>query len=423
MNSDTSPPKSQVAGMVFIFITVLLDIMGIGLIIPLMPQLVSQFVGSDLAATSLYYGALGTAYTLAQFLFAPMLGALSDQFGRRPLLLISLAVTSAAYLLTAIAPSMIVLFVARALGGIGGASMTVAAAYIADVSSHEDRAKNFGMLGAAFGLGFIAGPAVGGYLGTIHMHLPFYAAAGLAFANFLYGLAAVPESHKIENRKAFTWGQANPVGWVSVVKRHPVVTSMAASLLLFNLAHQCLHNTWVLYTAHRFGWSPADNGTSLAVVGVTTALVQGGLIRVLLPRWGERNAILIGMALSGMSLVAYGLATQGWMMYAIIVVASIGGVAGPAVQGYISKQVDAGEQGAVQGALTGLMSLTGVVAPMLASSVFATFTAAKAPIQLPGAPFFLGACFCAGGIAIAFKVLSRPVTPPVEAEVPVTTAA
>ncbi|MFN3431988.1 MAG: MFS transporter, partial [Candidatus Sericytochromatia bacterium] len=242
---ESSPPRGQAAGMVFIFITVLLDIMGIGLIIPLMPQLVSQFVGNDLAATSLYYGALGTAYTLAQFLFAPMLGALSDQFGRRPLLLLSLAVTSAAYLLTAIAPTMIVLFVARALGGIGGASMTVAAAYIADVSSHEDRAKNFGMLGAAFGLGFIAGPAVGGYLGTMHVHLPFYAAAGLAFANLIYGFVAVPESHQPENRKAFTWGQANPVGWVSVVKRHPVVTSMAASLLLFNLAHQCLHNTWV----------------------------------------------------------------------------------------------------------------------------------------------------------------------------------
>ncbi|HEY9897741.1 MAG TPA: TCR/Tet family MFS transporter [Pantanalinema sp.] len=402
-----APAPAKRAGLIFIFITVLLDIMGIGLIIPIMPQLVASFLGGDLSTASRYFGGLAACYTAMQFLFSPMLGALSDRYGRKPILLGSLLLTALSYLTLGLAPTLAWVFVARTMSGLGGASLTVASTYIADVSSPETRAQNYGLLGAAFGLGFIIGPALGGFLGAFDPRMPFFVAAGLSLLNFLYGLFVVPESHAVENRRAFTWAQANPVAWIALLRRHPIVMGLAVSMILQGLAQNGLQSNWVLFTTYRFHWSPTENGISLAVVGLSAALVQGGLIRVLLPRLGERRAILFGLALAAVAFLAYGLATQGWMMYAIVAVASIAGIAGPAVQGMVSKQVGPDEQGAVQGALTSLMSLTGIVGPIVANQLFAEFTAPSAPVKLPGIAFFLGAALTAIALFNMVRLFNR----------------
>ncbi|MBO9541434.1 TCR/Tet family MFS transporter [bacterium] len=389
--------------MLFIFITVLLDIIGIGIVIPITPQLVSQFVGGDLSDASRYYGPAIALYTAMQFLCAPTLGALSDRFGRKPILLLSLVGTSLAYLMTAFAPNLAWLYAARMLGGVAGASMTVASAYIADVSAPERRAQNFGMLGAAFGIGFIIGPALGGALGHFSLHLPFFVSAAVSLINFVYGLVALPESHRLENRRAFTWAKANPLSFVPLLRKYPQIMGMATSLLLVGLAQQCQQSNWVLFTSLRFKWSPAESGVSLALAGLCMVLVQGGLIRLVLPKLGERRAILYGLVLFGGSMVLFGLASKGWMMYAVTVVSSLSAIAGPATQGLISRQIGPDEQGAVQGALTSLTSLTGIVGPVVANQLFATFTAASAPVKIPGIAFFLGALL----IGLAFLNMLR----------------
>ncbi len=390
-------PKAP-TGLLFIFVTLLLDVIGIGLIIPILPQLVLS-LSADPAAGAFYYGALFSTYTLMQFFCAPGLGALSDQVGRKPILLVSLVGSAVSYLMMAFSPSLIWLFVGRALAGIAGASLTVASAYIADVSTAENRAQNYGLLGAAFGLGFIFGPAIGGLLGNIDMRLPFYAAAAVSILNAAYGFFAVPESHRLENRRPFTLKKANPFSWIALLKRYPVVMGLAVTLLLTHLAQNSLHSVWVLFTEYRFQWNPGQNGLALAFVGVAAALVQGGLIRVIVPKLGERRSVLWGIGISALAFVFYGLATQGWMLYAIIAFGSLGGIAGPALQGMIASQVSPDEQGAVQGALASLMSATGIVAPLLASGLFAHFTAPSAPIIMPGIAFFVGAALLLAGLA------------------------
>lgn len=399
--------QQRAAGMVFIFTTIFLDIVGIGLIIPIMPQLVAQFVGGDLSEASRYYGALGSVYTLMQFLFAPMLGAWSDQVGRKPVLLISLFGTALSYLMMALSPSLVWLFVARTLAGIAGASLTVATTYIADVSSPEDRAKNFGMVGAAFGIGFIIGPAVGGLLGSLGLHVPFYVAAAITLLNFLYGMFVVPESHVPENRRKFTWDKANPFSWVTLLRKYPVVMGLTATFVLMGLAQNALHSTWVLFTTYRFQWGTAENGWALAVVGLNAAIVQGGLIRVLMPKLGEQRAIVVGLLVGALGFLFYGLATEGWMMYVILTFASLGGLAGPAIQGLVSRAVGPYEQGAVQGALTSLMSLTGVVGPMVSSQLFAEFTGARARMELPGIAFFVGSALMLLAMVLAIRLFGR----------------
>lgn len=403
--------KSRAAGMVFIFMTMFLDIVGIGLIIPIMPQLVAQFVGDSLSDASRYFGALASVYTLMQFLFAPMLGALSDQVGRKPILLFSLLGTAVSYLIMALAPSLAWLFIGRTLAGVAGASLTVATTYIADVSAPEDRAKNFGLVGVAFGLGFIVGPAIGGLLGSLDIRLPFYVAAAITVANFLYGLWVVPESHARENRRAFTWAKSNPFSWIKLLRGYPVVMGLTGTFVLMGLAQNGLQSTWVLFTTYRFHWDTAQNGAALAMVGVTSALVQGGLIRVLLPKLGEQRAILIGLLIGAFSHLLYGLSTQGWMMYAIMTVGSVAGIAGPAIQGLVSREVGPYEQGAVQGALTSLMSLTGVVGPLVANQLFAEFTAPHAPVKLPGIAFFLGAALMLVALLNTYRLFGRQAGP------------
>jgi DHA1 family tetracycline resistance protein-like MFS transporter len=375
----------------FIFITLFLDILGIGLIVPILPRLITHLQGNNVEAAAHTVGALGALYALMQFLCAPILGSLSDRFGRRPVILGSLFGSGLDYLLLAFAPSLSWFFVGRIVAGITGANIAAASSYIADISPPEKRAANFGIIGAAFGLGFIAGPALGGLLGANDLRLPFLVAAGLTLANWVYGLIVLPESLAPENRRAFSWARANPVGSLLALRRWPVVVGLASSLFLMNLAQFGLQNVWVLYTGYRYHWSSRQVGASLAVVGLMAAIVQGGLARRIIPALGERRAIVIGLTIGSFNMIGYGLATAGWMILTIVAIGSLGSFGGPALQGLISRNVPPNEQGSVQGALASLGSVAGFIAPLIATSLFGYFISDRAPVKLPGAPFFLSA--------------------------------
>jgi DHA1 family tetracycline resistance protein-like MFS transporter len=387
----------------FIFITLVLDILGIGLIIPILPTLIEEMQGKGLANAAYTFGVLAALYSLMQFLFAPMLGSLSDRYGRRPVILISLFGSGIDYFFLAFAPTIGWFFFARMISGITGANFAPATAYIADVSPPEKRAANFGLIGVAFGLGFIIGPAIGGVLGEIDLRLPFIAAGCLTLLNWLYGLFVLPESLKPENRRAFSWKRSNPVGSLLALRRYPMIFGLAGSHFLASLAHQVLPATWVLYTAYRYGWSEKDTGWSLALVGLMSALVQGGLTRVVIPKIGEKKAAALGFSISAICYVLYGLAAQGWMVLIIIVFGSLGGLAGPALQGLISRNVGDNEQGSVQGSLTSLSSIANIIGMITATSLFGFFVGKHAPIILPGAPFFFGAVVIILGLCLAIR--------------------
>lgn len=391
----------------FIFVTLFLDILGIGLIIPILPLLVTELQGGNIALASHSVGLLAALYSAMQFLFAPILGSLSDHHGRRPVMLGSLFGSGLDYLLLGLAPNLVWFYVGRVVAGITGANITAATAYIADVSPPEKRAANFGLIGAAFGLGFIAGPALGGLLGGYGLRVPFFVAAGLTLANWLYGYFVLPESLAPENRRKFSWARANPVSSLTALRHHPLVLGLAVSFFLSNLANFGLHALWVLYTGHRYGWKPSQVGASLAVVGIMAAIVQGGLARRLIPALGEVRSVTIGYLIGAVSFVGYGLAPEGWMIYAILVFGSLGGIGGPAAQGLISRNVAANEQGAIQGALTGLSSVAGFLGPILSTSLFGYFIGPKAPVHLPGVGFFLGALLILAALAVALRTISR----------------
>jgi MFS transporter, DHA1 family, tetracycline resistance protein len=393
----------------FIFFTLFLDILGIGLIIPVLPKLITEFTGGKLENAAFYTGILTAVYALLQFICAPILGSLSDKYGRRPVLLISLFGLGVDYILLALAPNLIWFFIGRVIAGATSASISTATAYIADISTPEKRAQNFGLVGAAFGLGFIAGPALGGILGDVGLRVPFLVAAGLTLLNWLYGFFILPESLSLENRREFSWARANPIGSLTSLTRYPVVMSLLGSLILSYLAQNALQTTWVLYTEYKFAWRPTDVGISLAVVGLTAAIMQGGLIRILLPMLGEKRAIIIGQVTAVISFTLYGLANQGWMMYAIIAVGSVGSLAGPALQGIISKGVPANEQGALQGSLASMASLTGVIGPLIANSAFGYFISSAAPVQVPGIAFFIGAAFSGVSLMLILRAFNNPV--------------
>ncbi len=405
----------------FIFVTLFLDILGIGLIIPILPLLVTELQGGNVALASHSVGLLAALYSAMQFLFAPILGSLSDHHGRRPVILGSLFGSGLDYLLLGLAPNLVWFYVGRVVAGITGANITAATAYIADVSPPEKRAANFGLIGAAFGLGFIAGPALGGLLGGYGLRVPFFVAAGLTLANWLYGFFVLPESLAPENRRKFSWARANPVSSLTALRHHPLVLGLAVSFFLTNLANFGLHALWVLYTGHRYDWKPSQVGASLAVVGIMAAIVQGGLARRLIPALGEVRSVTIGYLIGAVSFVGYGLAPEGWMIYAILVFGSLGGIGGPAAQGLISRNVAANEQGAIQGALASLGSVAGFLGPILSTSLFGYFISPKAPIQLPGVGFFLGALLILTSLAVALRTISRhpPKQTSVPAEVPV----
>ncbi|MES2731670.1 MAG: TCR/Tet family MFS transporter [Bacteroidota bacterium] len=399
--------KKLNSGLTFIFITLLLDVMGIGLIIPILPKLIESFVNNELSTASRYLGILTSVYALMQFLFAPIFGSLSDQYGRRPIILFSLFGYGLDYLLLAFAPNLGWLFVGRVIAGITGASFTTATAYIADISEPEKRAQNFGIIGAAFGLGFILGPALGGVLGGIHMRLPFFAAAGLTLLNWLYGYFILPESLSVEHRRKFSWKSANPISSLTNLGKYPVILGLTGSLVFLNLSGQIHPSTWVLFTTKQFHWNEVDVGLSLAFVGLMVAIVQGGLTRIIVPKLGDRLSVVIGLLLSAFGFLLFGLADRGWMMYTAMIPFALGGIAGPAIQGLISRQVGPSEQGGLQGALTSLVSVTAIIGPLIATNLFAYFNAPTAPIHLPGAAFLLGTVLTIVGLLIAVRSFPR----------------
>ncbi len=395
------------AGIAFILVTLFLDILGIGIVIPVLPGLVTSFTGGDASAAAPWYAALAAVYAAMQFLFAPLIGALSDRFGRRKVILASLTAFGASYLILAVAPSLLWLFVGRVVAGITGATITAANAYIADVSTPQTRARNFGFVGVAFGLGFVFGPAIGGLLGGIGLRVPFYAAAFVALLGALYGLFVLPESLPPERRRAFSWRRADPFRALVGLRAYPLVAGLAFAFLFFSLAQRGLETVFVLYTDYRFGWGPRENGLALALVGVMAAIVQGGLVRPLVARLGERRTIVAGLTVSTLGFVGYGLASQGWILLAVIAVASLGAVAGPAIQGLIAGTVPASEQGSVQGTLTSMLSLTAIVAPLVSGGLFGMFTGERSIAELPGMPFFAGAVFLVVALALVIRTLRR----------------
>ncbi len=392
---------------VFIFITILIDVLGIGIIIPVLPKLLQELTGKGLSEASQYSGVMMAAYACMQFIFSPILGGLSDKYGRRPIILGSLFGFGLDYILLGFAPTIAWLFVGRIIAGITGASFTTASAYIADISDDQNRSKNFGMIGAAFGVGFVIGPVIGGELGEIGARVPFFVAAALTLLNWLYGYFVLPESLKVENRRDFDWKRANPVGSLKNLGRYPVVLGLVGAFFCLQLAGQTHPSTWAYFTMKEFKWSAAEVGHSLSFVGLVVAIVQGGLNRIINPKLGNRNSVMVGLLFYAAGFALFALATKGWMMYAFMIPFGLGGIAGPALQSMISKQVPANEQGELQGGLTSLQSLTTIFGPLLASNLFAYFSAENAPVFFPGAAFMMAAVLTIIALLIALKSFPR----------------
>jgi len=389
MNSVT--PEKRPAALSFIFITLLIDVIGMAIIIPVFPKLIEKLIDGDISDASKISGLLLVGYAVMQFLFAPLVGNLSDKYGRRPVLLFSLLGFGIDYLFLAFAPTIGWLFVGRIIAGITGASFTTASAYIADVSTPEKRAQNFGMIGVAFGLGFILGPVIGGILGKIDTHYPFYAAAALALLNAAYGFFILPESLPKEHRRELDWKRCNPLGSLLQLKRYPSVINLSVCLFIVYFAGHAVQSVWTFYTMKKFSWSEDVVGYSLGFIGLMIALVQGGLIRIAIPKLGQERSIWIGLMLYSIGMVLFGLANQGWMMFAYMIPYALGGIAGPALQGIMTSQVPANEQGELQGGLTSLMSLSSIFGPWFMTYLFYYFSNSAAPVYLPGAPYFVGA--------------------------------
>lgn len=390
----------------FIFITLLIDVTGFGLIIPVMPKLIEQLLhDSSISKASQYGGYLTFAYAFMQFLFAPVLGNLSDKYGRRPVLLFSLFGFGIDYLFLSFAPSIAWLFVGRLIAGITGASFTTASAYIADVSTPENRAQNFGMIGAAFGLGFIIGPLIGGLLGELGPRIPFLVAAGLALTNWLYGFFVLPESLDKEHRRPFEWKRANPIGSLIQLRKYPAVIGLVGSLILVYLAAHAVQSNWSFFNIEKFKWTPKMIGISLGVVGLLVGGVQGGLVRIVNPKIGNEKSVYIGLSLYALGLLLFAFASQSWMMFVFLVPYCLGGIAGPALQSIISGHVPPNEQGELQGALTSLISVTSIIGPILMTGLFAFFTKPGAPVYFPGVSFLLGSVFMIASAIWAYVAL------------------
>ncbi|MES2559627.1 MAG: TCR/Tet family MFS transporter [Bacteroidota bacterium] len=393
--------------LIFIFITILVDVIGLGIIIPVVPKLISQLTGEGLSEASRYGGWLMFSFAIMSFLCSPIMGGLSDRFGRRPVLLLSLLGLGIDYIFHAYAPTLAWLFVGRLIAGVFGASFTTATAYIADISTPEKRAQNFGLIGAAFGLGFIIGPLIGGLAGGAWgPRAPFLLAAALTFCNLIYGYFVLPESLELTQRRPFEWKRANPIGSLMHLRKYPVVSGLVVSLVLIYIAAHAVQSNWSFYTMFKFSWDEKMVGYSLAVVGVLISLVQGGLIRIAIPKLGQQNAVYIGIAFYAMGLLLFGMASASWMMFAFLVPYCLGGIAGPALQGIISSQVPPNEQGELQGALTSLMSVTSIIGPVMMNGIFAYFTSADAPVYLPGASFYLAAFLTILSLFFSYKTLS-----------------
>jgi DHA1 family tetracycline resistance protein-like MFS transporter len=398
--------NTKKAAVGFIFLTLVIDIVGLGIIIPVIPQLIEGLLHTnDLSKAALYGGWMTFLYATMQFLFAPLIGSLSDKYGRRPVLLISLLGFGLDYMFLAFAPSIFWLFVGRTISGITGASVTTASAYMADISDDSNRAQNFGMIGAAFGIGFIIGPMLGGFLGEIAPRLPFIVAACLALMNVVYGYFVLPESLPVENRRAFNWKRSNPLGSLVHLKKYPAVSGLIFALIFIYLASHAVQSNWSFANMEKFKWSPKMIGFSLGMVGLLVGLVQGVLIRYINPKLGNEKSVYFGIALYALGLLLFAFASSSWMMFVFLIPYCLGGISGPALQSLISVHVPKNEQGELQGSLTSIMSVTSIAGPLIMTSLFAYFTKPSNPIYFPGASFLLGAVFMLISAIIAYTVL------------------
>jgi DHA1 family tetracycline resistance protein-like MFS transporter len=392
----------------FIFLTVLIDTIGFGIIMPVMPQLIMTLTGASIDRATLLAGFLLTTYAVLQFACGPIMGNLSDRFGRRPVLLASLAAFGFDYLLMGFAPTLAWLFLGRAIAGIAGAVYSPAMAYIADVSAPEKRAEGFGMMGAAFGLGFIIGPALGGVLGELGPRAPFFAAAALGALNFAYGFFVLPESLAPERRRRFEWKRANPFGTLASLRRYPSVIAIAGGVFLWQLGHQVYPSTWSFYAKIRFDWSEAAIGASLAFVGVLMAFTQGFLTGKIVPRIGEHRAIIVGVASGMTSFIILAFATQSWVAYAAMAAGMLQGLAYPSMNAIMSKQVAADSQGELMGGVASMMSLSTILGPLLMTQTLGRFSAPDAPIYFPGAAFLLAAVLAGLSLLVVLRAAKAP---------------
>lgn len=399
--------QERKAALGFIFITLLIDITGWGIIIPVMPKILEQLIHGNLSDAARIGGWLGFSYAIMQFVCAPIVGNLSDKYGRRPILLFSLFGFAVDYVVLAMAPTIGWFFVGRIIAGITGSSITTAAAYIADISTSENRAKNFGMIGAAFGLGFIIGPVIGGLLGSFGPRVPFWAAAALTAMNWLYGYFVLPESLSKENRRQFDWKRANPLSALLRLKKYPSVFGLIGSLVFVYIAAHAVQSNWSFFAIEKFKWNERMIGISLGVIGLLVGVIQGGLIRFINPWLGNEKSVYTGLALYSIGLLLFSFATQSWMMFAISIVYCLGGIAGPALQAIISVHVPVNEQGELQGALTSLMSATTIIGPLMMNNLFSLFTGSHAPVYFPGIAFLVGAVLMMISAIVAYYVLSQ----------------
>jgi len=389
--------KSGGGALLFIFVLVLIDSIGFGIILPVLPRLIMQLTGVGIDRAARYGGWLSFVYALTQFFCAPVLGNLSDRFGRRPVLLFALLALGVDYLIMGVAPVISWLFLGRTIAGVAGASFTPAYAYVADITPPERRAQSFGLMGAAFGIGFIAGPAIGGLLGALGPRAPFFTAGAIALANAAFGYFALPESLPHAKRRAFHWARANPLGTLAQMRRYPVVLVTLGAMFLWQIAHQVLPSTWAFYTISKFHWTSAQVGYSLAFVGLLMAVAQGALTRVLIP-WlgGERRAALAGMLAAVLAYTGYALASSGWMMYAVGLTTFLFALTYPSMNAIASQQIPANAQGELQGAVASLYSLSTIIGPPLMTEIFSRFSDPAAPVYFPGAAFLAAAALTLG---------------------------
>jgi DHA1 family tetracycline resistance protein-like MFS transporter len=405
---------SRRASVVAVIAVVYIDMLGMGLAYPVLPKLIEHFVSGNVSRASYIFGLMVSAYSLMQFLLAPLLGALSDRFGRRPVILNALFGMAINYVLLAFAPSLIWLAIGRMIAGAMGATFSAAGAYLADITPPEKRAQSFGLIGAAFGFGFITGPLLGGMLGAINLRYPFLAAGALSLVNLVFCYFVMPESLARENRKPFSLSRANPIGALREIGRYGQVMGLLVIYLMAMFANRVAEMTWVLFTSYRFHWGPFETGLSLGAVGLMFVVGQGGLTRILVPRLGEKRAILLGLSVSVVGMTAYGLITEGWMVYPIMATGVFGWtIAQPATQALMSRSVPANEQGLLQGALASLMNLTSIFGPSIWTGLFGYFVSPQAPVIIPGAAFFASALVFFTALVIARRFLAQmPSTQP-----------
>jgi DHA1 family tetracycline resistance protein-like MFS transporter len=405
MNNPVRPPRN--AAVTFIFVTVLIDMLSFGMIIPVLPMLVQDFVGGSAARAAQMYGLFGTAWALMQFIFSPVQGSLSDHFGRRTVILTSCAGLGLDFILMALAPNLWWLLVGRVISGITAASFSTAGAYISDVTPPEKRAASFGVIGAAFGVGFVLGPALGGVLGAISPRLPFWAAAVMALANVCWGLFVLPESLPKERRVPFSWKTAHPLGALKLLRSHPVLLGLAGSFFLMNLAHVVLPSVTVLYMHYRYGWDARSVGLLLAGVGICSLIVQGFLVKPLVRWLKERRAMALGLTFGAAGFAIYGLAPTGTLFWIGVPVMALWGIATPSLQAIMTGLVGPTEQGRLQGALASLTGLASLLGPTAFTQTFAAFISTRADWQMPGAPFLLAAALVFIAMLLAWRT-TRP---------------